>query len=305
VDLRITGAGYGPVTVTVEVVAQDTLTSPTLTGPTIVGATWASGQTVTGDLAVTGNLAIAGSYDNTKTDPTTSTAFNVHRTQYTFGAAILTGTQYGHYVEVTYNGATSQADMRAVAGQTILAGAGAVAQAFGVYGRVSKTGPGVVGVAYAHYGVIQNTNGSGTITNAHAFYAFTPNLTNGGLITNAFGLNVENQGAAGVTNAYGVRIRDQSGASTINVCLQVDGLSRFAGNAEFRSGDNLAAGGSMWLRFTLTPTTTPQIGGGAGAPSVVAPKGSLYLRSDGSSTSTRAYIATDSVGGWAAVTTAS
>lgn len=45
---------------------------------------------------------------------------------------------------------------------------------------------------------------------------------------------------------------------------------------------------------------------GTGSPSTVvtAPKGSLYLRSDGSSTSTRAYINTDGVTAWTAVTTA-
>ena len=43
---------------------------------------------------------------------------------------------------------------------------------------------------------------------------------------------------------------------------------------------------------------------GAGAPTEIAGKGSLYLRTDGSSTSTRAYINTDSGSTWTAVTTA-
>lgn len=42
---------------------------------------------------------------------------------------------------------------------------------------------------------------------------------------------------------------------------------------------------------------------GSGAPTVSASKGSLYLRSDGSSTSTRAYINTDGGTTWTAVTT--
>jgi len=42
----------------------------------------------------------------------------------------------------------------------------------------------------------------------------------------------------------------------------------------------------------------------AGAPAFVAAKGSLYLRTDGSSTSTRAYINTDGNTTWTAVTTA-
>lgn len=43
---------------------------------------------------------------------------------------------------------------------------------------------------------------------------------------------------------------------------------------------------------------------GSGAPTMSVPKGSFYLRTDGSSTSTRAYIATDAAGTWTAVTTA-
>jgi hypothetical protein len=43
---------------------------------------------------------------------------------------------------------------------------------------------------------------------------------------------------------------------------------------------------------------------GSGAPSASVPKGSFYLRTDGSSSSTRMYIATDAVGTWTAVTTA-
>ena len=43
---------------------------------------------------------------------------------------------------------------------------------------------------------------------------------------------------------------------------------------------------------------------GTGAPSLHLPKGSLYLRVDGSSTSTRAYIATNATGTWTNVVTA-
>lgn len=42
---------------------------------------------------------------------------------------------------------------------------------------------------------------------------------------------------------------------------------------------------------------------GAGAPSHNAPKGSLYLRTDGSTTNDRAYIAVDAAGTWTALTT--
>ena len=43
---------------------------------------------------------------------------------------------------------------------------------------------------------------------------------------------------------------------------------------------------------------------GSGAPTMEAPKGSLYLRTDGSGTSDRAYINTDGSTTWTSITTA-
>jgi hypothetical protein len=51
--------------------------------------------------------------------------------------------------------------------------------------------------------------------------------------------------------------------------------------------------------------STPLLLSGAGAPTLSAPKGSLYLNTTGSSTSTRAYVNTNGTTGWAAITTAS
>lgn len=47
-----------------------------------------------------------------------------------------------------------------------------------------------------------------------------------------------------------------------------------------------------------------EIFAGSGAPTFNAPQGSLYLRTDGSSTSTRAYIATNTTGTWTNIVTA-
>lgn len=44
---------------------------------------------------------------------------------------------------------------------------------------------------------------------------------------------------------------------------------------------------------------------GHGAPTLTAPKGSFYARTDGSSSSTRLYVNSTGTGGWVAVTTAS
>lgn len=58
---------------------------------------------------------------------------------------------------------------------------------------------------------------------------------------------------------------------------------------------------------SATETAANQVGiySGTGAPSFAAPKGSLYLRVDGSSNATRAYSCSVATGTWVAVTTAS
>jgi len=77
--------------------------------------------------------------------------------------------------------------------------------------------------------------------------------------------------------------------------------------------DLVSAGGVEVTTGALAATTglhlvqgaqTAAVQVGTGAPSHNAPKGSLYLRTDGSSTSTRAYIATDAVGTWTNLVTA-
>jgi hypothetical protein len=54
----------------------------------------------------------------------------------------------------------------------------------------------------------------------------------------------------------------------------------------------------------VTAALTPDIYSGSGAPTISAPKGSLYLNITGNSTSTRAYINTNGSTTWTAITTA-
>lgn len=64
----------------------------------------------------------------------------------------------------------------------------------------------------------------------------------------------------------------------------------------------LTAGGSLTCGVQVA-TSGPLLYSGSGAPTIsAAVKGSLYMRTDGSSTSTRAYVATDTAGTWASLT---
>ena len=75
------------------------------------------------------------------------------------------------------------------------------------------------------------------------------------------------------------------------------------GNITADSASALVAGGAS--AFIATNTAVGMgVYIGSGAPTVAAAKGSIYLRSDGSSTSTRLYVSDGSTT-WIAVTTAS
>jgi hypothetical protein len=70
------------------------------------------------------------------------------------------------------------------------------------------------------------------------------------------------------------------------------------------SGASATAGGAEAVRIGTGSLGVVGIWFGSGAPTVTAPKGSLYLRTDGSSTSTRMYVNTDAGTTWTNVTTA-
>lgn len=84
------------------------------------------------------------------------------------------------------------------------------------------------------------------------------------------------------------------GSSAVNAAVQLLSASSIA----------VPAGGSTSCRLVIGSTSGFGVYVGSGLPTVTAAQGSLYLRSDGSSTSTRAYINTDGATTWTAITTA-
>jgi hypothetical protein len=66
----------------------------------------------------------------------------------------------------------------------------------------------------------------------------------------------------------------------------------------------IPAGGSAGVGYKISATTNFGVFAGSGAPTLTAAQGSMYLRSDGSSTVTRAYINTAGTTVWTAIITA-
>lgn len=66
----------------------------------------------------------------------------------------------------------------------------------------------------------------------------------------------------------------------------------------------IPAGGTAGIGVNLSSTANFGIFFGSGPPTLAAAKGSLYLRSDGTTTNDRAYINTNGATTWTALTTA-
>lgn len=88
------------------------------------------------------------------------------------------------------------------------------------------------------------------------------------------------------------------GTSSPSTPLTVNGVATLC------SGTATPAGGSTSARLLFGTTAGFGIYYGSGAPTVSAAQGSIYLRSDGSSTSTRLYVNTNGSTSWTNVTTA-
>jgi hypothetical protein len=119
--------------------------------------------------------------------------------------------------------------------------------------------------------------------------AYTDQVINGGTIDNTV--------IGGTTKAAG-------SFTTVTSTGAVTGTTvSGTGTVTAISGTAITAGGSAALLATSTASFGVFLG--SGAPTIAAAKGSLYLRSDGSSTSTRLYVNSDGSTTWVAVTTAS
>ena len=107
-------------------------------------------------------------------------------------------------------------------------------------------------------------------------------------------------GSTGLTQAAGNGLNFLSGVNTTT--LNVDS----SGNLIVSSTVATPAAGAATARLVFGTTAGFGIYYGSGAPTVSAAQGSLYLRSDGSTTTSRAYINNSAGSGttWTAITTA-
>lgn len=101
---------------------------------------------------------------------------------------------------------------------------------------------------------------------------------------------------------------DVSGASTLQAVTATTVTASTsvstAGAVSAYTGTAVPAGGTAGVGVKMSSTSNLGVFFGSGAPTLAAAQGSLYLRTDGSSTSTRLYVNTNGTTGWTNVTTA-
>lgn len=120
-------------------------------------------------------------------------------------------------------------------------------------------------------------------------------------------ISVYNTPTATDVAAEGARFQPSGGLSVGAAAIAVDpgiGNVNAAGSIIAASATAIPAGGTTGTGLKVSSTANFGVFFGSGAPSLSAAKGSLYMRSDGSSTSTRMYVNTDGGTTWTNVVTA-
>jgi hypothetical protein len=170
----------------------------------------------------------------------------------------------------------------------------------------STSGLDIIGGVNATGGLV------GSNVNTSGFVTATGNVTGGnirstGLITaagNILGGNIAVTGNVSLT-ANVIAGNLTSGAQMIAVGNVTGGNIRTNGQVLALSATALPAGGAVGAGYLFSSVSNFGIFFGSGAPTLSAAKGSLYLRSDGTTTNDRMYVNTNGSTAWAAVITAS
>lgn len=155
-----------------------------------------------------------------------------------------------------------------------------------------------------------------TITNPWALWVDAGNVRFDGNLTFTTGASVIVPGATSfairnnANSADNLLVSDAGivttrSNTTVTGVLTVTGICNINGaNINVANTTAIPAGGAANTGVLVSSTASFGVYFGSGAPTVSAAQGSLYLRSDGSTTSTRAYINTNGSTTWTAITTA-
>ena len=200
-----------------------------------------------------------------------------------------------------YGGAADTVLRRDGAANTLALRNSTAAQAFNIYDTYTDASNYRRTSMYWSGGVfyIDNDLNAGTgITNATMYIKTRGNLH---LLPGAGGYDVVTNGNSGgslypggTTNTTNLGRSDKTFA-----------IGYFGTSTQVAPATAIPAGGTAGLGYRVSSTANFGVFFGSGAPTLSAAKGSLYLRSDGTTTNDRMYVNTDGSTTWTAVITAS
>ena len=151
---------------------------------------------------------------------------------------------------------------------------------------------------------------SGNITTSVGIISAPGNITGGNILTGGLISATGNLTSANVNATGNVSLTGNVIAGNLTTSLQVVAVGNVTGGNIRTDGQVLAlnataipSGGLAGKGYVFSTTVNFGIFFGSGVPTLAAAKGSLYLRSDGSTTNDRMYINTDGATTWTAVTT--
>jgi hypothetical protein len=134
----------------------------------------------------------------------------------------------------------------------------------------------------------------------HGYNGTTLDLGSKGL----FGIKAAETWGSSANGTYAVVETTPIGSTTRAERVRVtDALTSATTPIQACSGTAIPAGGTAGAGLRVSSTSNFGVFFGSGAPSLSAAKGSLYLRSDGSSSTTRLYVNTDGSTAWTSVVT--
>ena len=165
-------------------------------------------------------------------------------------------------------------------------------------GGVSATGNVNSGNVLTGGLVLATGNVTGGNVNTGGVVSATGNIAGGNVLTANVNATVHTGITVSVTGNI-TTIANITGGNVLSSAV-VSAL----GNATILSGTGVPAGGTTGAGYKMSSTTNLGIFFGTGAPSLSAAQGSLYLRTDGSTTNNRLYVNTNGATTWTPVTTA-
>jgi hypothetical protein len=165
--------------------------------------------------------------------------------------------------------------------------------------------------AIAHTVTVGNVTGASAVVLNSGTGGVAINTTGAGdvVVTSADTVLIDSAGVLELNSSAGaISVGNDAVAQTANFNTGAAVKVTNIGSTNTTSSTVINAGSgliTMAGKVALNSAAGPQVLAGAGDPSgvVTAPQGSLWLRTDGSSSSTRAYINTNATTGWTAVTT--